>query len=302
MSTQVLAVKKEELSPTMDEWNRDRIELIKRTFCKGATDDELHLFIATCKKLGLSPEARQIFAVKRWDSKEQKEVMSIQTSIDGHRLVAERTGEYEGQTEPQWCGDDGQWKDCWLSSAFPKASRVGVFKKGFKTPLFATAHWDEFIQTNKQGVLAPMWRKMPRLMIAKCAESLALRKAFPNELSGVYTSDEMGQSQSHATLEATELPQHTTIMPVQEKPAIEATKPSEPMIYTHSSESSKGLQKVIKNHFGKDFENSLLDYASHALNGKEYIKENIAIAIGIAEDQVNDIIQEQEGNSDEIPF
>lgn len=179
-----------------NEWNRERIELVKRTFCKGATDDELNLFIATCKRLGLSPEARQIFAVKRWDSKEKKELMSIQTSIDGHRLVAERTEKYEGQTEAEWCGEDGAWKNIWLDSKPPKASRVGVYKKGFSQPMYSTAHWDEFAQLNKEGGLIPMWRKMPRLMLAKCAESLALRKAFPNELSGIYTSDEMGQSQA----------------------------------------------------------------------------------------------------------
>lgn len=280
-----------EISAQANEWNRDRIELVKRTFCKGATDDELNLFIATCKRLGLSPEARQIFAVKRWDNQEKKMIMSIQTSIDGHRLVAERTGQYEGQTDPEWCGEDGVWRNVWLNQTSPKAARVGVYKKGFRNPIYSTAHWEEFCQINKEGAPTAMWRKMPRLMLAKCAESSALRKAFPNELSAVYTSDEFP---IEAELAQTHL--------AQANQRIEAKSDLSVAIYVHSAESSKGLQKVIKNHFGKDFENSLLDFASHALNGKEYIKDNIAKAIEIAEEQLFLLEQEADNRHSQQPM
>lgn len=149
-------------------------------------------FLAHCRRTRLDPIARQIYAIcrqGRW---------GIQVSIDGARLIAERSGKYAGQTPTEWTADGQTWVQVWLDKQPPRAARVGVHRADFREPLYAVATLDAY----KAG--GPMWEKMPALMLGKCAEMLALRKAFPQDLSGLYSTDEMdqaGQPQEAARVE-----------------------------------------------------------------------------------------------------
>lgn len=173
-----------------NDFSKDKIALIKATVAKDSTDLELQFFIEQCKRTGLDPVTRQIYFIKDKNGK-----VNIQTSIDGLRLIAERSGDYAGQTSPEWCSEDGVWKDVWLSPKTPSACRVGVLRHSFKQPLYAIAVFNEYAQKTKdyktgEEKLNYIWGSKPAHMLCKVAEALALRKAFPNDMSGIYTTDE----------------------------------------------------------------------------------------------------------------
>lgn len=178
------------------QFNHEQIDLLKRNLAKDFTDDEFALFVQVCKKTQLDPFTRQIYAMKQKNGK-----VSFVSSIDGLRLIAERSGKYAGQVGPLWCDSDGVWRDVWLGTNLPSAAKVGVCRSDFKEPLWGVARFDAYKQ-EYNGKLNFTWEKMPDIMIAKCAEALALRKAFPQELSGLYTNDELAQDTPHAATPA----------------------------------------------------------------------------------------------------
>lgn len=175
----------------------EQIKIIKNSICKGATDDEFEIFLMACVKTRLDPFMRQIYAVKRKTKKPDGnygEVMTIQTGIDGYRLIAERTESYAPGPEPTYTYDE---KGALLTAT---SYIKKLTKDGSWHTVSASAHIDEYMQTfndKNTGEKKPsgMWANMPRTMLAKCAESQALRKAFPAEMSGIYTKEEMDQAE-----------------------------------------------------------------------------------------------------------
>lgn len=177
--------------------------LIKATLNPDLTDAELVLFAAVANRVGLDPFARQIYAVKRNDRNAPGgKRMTIQTGIDGFRLIARRTGQYGGRLGPYFCGVDGDWRTQrmpdgtdapapWLDTDPPTAALVGVYRKGDDVPTYGVAKWSEY---RPPSPLDTMWIKMPTTMLGKCAEAQAIRACFPAETSGLYTDEEMQQA------------------------------------------------------------------------------------------------------------
>ena len=158
----------------------EKVELLSKTIANGAPPLEFEMFVGVCNRTGLDPFAKQIYFIQRGGR------WSWQTGIDGYRLIADRTGKYAGSDDPEFVGDpDG--------GQHPVTATVTVYKmlEGQRCPFTATARWSEYYPGDKGG---QMWAKMPYLMLGKCAEALALRKAFPAELSGLYTREEMAQA------------------------------------------------------------------------------------------------------------
>lgn len=208
------------------DWDREKLDLIKRTYARGTSDAEFDLFIGVCRRLGLDPMAGQIYCMPTTvGSGEKKEtVYKAVVSIDGFRSLAEETGEYEGQTKPEWFDSDSNaWVDVWFGNNAPVAARIGVHRRGFREPLYRVARYDAYVQTKFDGTPNRMWGKMHAEQLLKCAESLALRAAFPRKLANVYTNDEMDQARAPEREVVVERTQERT----QERPKV-ASPPSQP--------------------------------------------------------------------------
>jgi phage recombination protein Bet len=163
-------------------WTSEQTQLISSVIAPGCSADELKLFAYACQRTGLDPFSKQIYAIKRGGK------MTIQAGIDGLRSIAERTGELDG-SETYWCGEDGQWSDVWIGNKPPAAAKTIIHRKGSQHPFVGVARFSDY------NVGQGLWSKMGAAMIAKCSEALALRKAFPADMSGVYTADEMEQAE-----------------------------------------------------------------------------------------------------------
>lgn len=218
------------------------------------TDDELRLFAMVANRSGLDPFAKQIYAVKR--GKGDRAKVTFQTGIDGYRSIAARTGLYDGQDEPEYgpvcgCGDN-------RPAGHPESATVRVYRKGVGRAIAATAHWHEYKpEPGEYGTQDGMWVKMPRVMIAKVAEALALRKAFPYDPENrmgigadLYTADEMAQAErtpraapasladvarERAAAVAQDAPQDAVYVEVAPAPAHEASEAPRAAVGAHAT-------------------------------------------------------------------
>lgn len=183
-------IKREEFPVSDFESKKD---LIKKMYFKGCTDEEVEVFLYICKRTGLDPMAKQIYPIPRWSSEFKRNVMTPQTSVDGFRLIADRTGRYSPGREPTYSyNDKGE-----LISATAYVKKMTP--DGTWHEIGVSAFYDEYVQRTKEGKVKDFWDQKPHVMLAKCAESLALRKAFPADLSGLYTEEEMGQASNIQT-------------------------------------------------------------------------------------------------------
>lgn len=156
----------------------DQIDLIRKTIAPDATEPELQLFFYDCKRRGVHPLDKLIHFTKR------KGKYTPVTSIDFLRSRAAGTKEHVGTDDAVFDGT--------IEGGDLQAS-VTVYRlvQGDRYPFTATARWAEYCPTDGNDF---MWKKMPRGQLSKCAEGLALRKGFPQELDGLYTFEEMDQA------------------------------------------------------------------------------------------------------------
>jgi phage recombination protein Bet len=196
------------LSEQIDGWiSPEDLSTLRKTEASAGSLAEFAAAIKECKQRDLHPFSGHVYFRAQWDSNAPKlqgngtgrEVLHLGVTIDGLRYIAERTGKYAGQRGPFWCGPDGEWEEIWLEDRHPAGCKVAVLREDFTEPLWAVVRWSDYVSTNRDGEPSFMWAKMGPHMLGKCAESLALRKAFPEKTGGLYTSEEMDQGSTTPT-------------------------------------------------------------------------------------------------------
>lgn len=233
---------------------------------------DLQYFLSVSKKTGLDPLGRQLYAVYRNNWKTQQDELTIQVSIDGFRLIAQRSGDYAGQDDAVFALEEEYNPITKAKDQVFKAS-VTVYKlvNGVRCGVTATARWDEYAQTTKdyktgKMEVSFMWAKLPKTMLAKCAEALALRKAFPQELSGMYTVEEMAQADNPKQI-LNELPKPskdkaTVIDESINNDALEGKVAEEEIAKDEAPKTETKPKKIIKNvKDAEDAAQSLIDDA-----------------------------------------
>ena len=216
-SAQELVVAGAEKASVLASYSAEQISILKNNIAPpNMTDDQLAYCLTVARSRGLDPFKKQVYFTLR--NKKVKDgnreywvpTVTVEPTIDGFRSMAESTGELDGYEGPFWCGEDGEWRDVWLDNKKPPvAAKIVIFRRGRSHGTTGVARYEAY----NQGGLT--WQKMGDLMLAKCAESLALRKAFPAELGEFYTHEEMGQADRNAF---EQLPPETSTVQAQTLP------------------------------------------------------------------------------------
>lgn len=275
-------------------WSAQQLAALKQIGVQDAPNADLAVFLNFAQRTGLDPFARQIYMIGRNSQGGKK--WTIQASIDGLRIVAERSGDYAGQVGPEYCGPDGVWRDTWTDTKPPVAARVGVLRHGFSVPLYAVAYWDEYVQADREGRPTAMWASKPRLMLAKCAEALALRKAFPNDLAGLYTADEMGNAEvqrvavTAAPVAVQAAPEIVEVVP--ETGEVVEAAPAEPL----ATEPQRKLVNTLLTKAGiKDQDARHRAIAFHTNNAADHVDKLTKRDASILIDELNTLIASEQG-------
>jgi phage recombination protein Bet len=187
------------------EWDAQQIAVLEANgIDKDVSDAELAAFLHECQRRKLDPFSRQIYLIGRKDKSKGRKVYRSQTSIDGFRLIARRAADKSGidysYEDTIWFDDKGGRHEVWLSPGLPAAAKVVVVRNGCRFD--AVARFSAYVQTDWNGNPTRMWLSMPDVMVAKCAEALALRKAFPEDLGGIYPEEEMAQADNPQRVQA----------------------------------------------------------------------------------------------------
>lgn len=173
----------------------NNLELLYETDYSYLTEKEFAFFVAFCEEKGINPWLRHIRPERVHNETTGRKEIRMICTIDALRVIALNTGQFQGRTGPSWSGPDGAWVDLWTNKEPPFAALVGVHRAGFRLPTLGTALWAAYcpVVQDRDGrpIPAPFWERMGYFMLAKCAEAIALRAAFPEKLSGLYTPDEM---------------------------------------------------------------------------------------------------------------
>ena len=169
--------------------------LLKNTVALGATDAEFAMFRELCRATALNPFRKEIWFIKGKPKKDGTTApCQIMTGVNGFYAIANNHPQYDGveiENGPEITVPLGKAKDSGSIITFDWVE-CRVYRKDRSRPQVFRAYWREYAKDLISGYGYPtIWAKMPSVMLTKCAESMALRKAFPQELNGLMTVEEL---------------------------------------------------------------------------------------------------------------